>query len=250
MSFCHLILTRFNVQYEPNDVIGIQPEWLEERLRLFEQYCIPSVQHQTCPYFIWVLLCDIRTPETYRKRIEHYQVQSPQIQIYWCSYQSDGYHSTYREIAKKHMRKGDLLITSRLDNDDTLAPDYIARVQEIAENGIEGIVSFPIGKQVFTRDNKSYKIRYLQNHSTSRIERTGFNTIMAYDHTQVDAHSVYTVETAEPMWEEIVHGSNMLNDYVPKYRYYPTNISDVCDLLWRWIRFQTHRVHTKLQKYL
>lgn len=249
MLISHLLFTRFNIQYEPEETIGIQPRWLDERLRLFEEYCLPSIQKQTCSDFVWILIGDVRTPDVYKKRIEDYRSLLPQIRTYWSGYQSDGYHSLYKQIGRDFARGCDVLISTRLDNDDILSPDYIASVQRIAMDGVEGIVSFPIGRQTFVKDGRSYKIRYMQNHSTSRIEQLNFATIMVYDHTQVDVSQLHVFETEEPMWEEIVHGGNVCNDYVPKYHYYISSVSDVMDLFARWVRFQTKRV-TRLLKTL
>ncbi len=242
MSVSHLLFTRFNIQYEPGDTIGIQPDWLEDRLRLFERYCLPSIASQSCQDFVWIILCDSRTPESYQARIEAYSSRMPQIRVYRTPYQSDGYHSLYRQIGREYAEGNDVLISTRLDSDDALLSGYVAAVRQFALEGTEGIVSFPVGRQTFVRDGRSYKIRYGQNHSTSRVETSGFETIMIYDHTQVDVKEMYVCETAEPMWEEIVHGGNMLNDYVPKYHYYITGLSDVWDLSKRWMRFQGKRL--------
>lgn len=240
-SISHLLFTRFNIQYEPEDSIGIRPEWLEERLRLFEEYTLPSIRSQSCPDFTWIILGDSRTPEEYRRRIESYSSLMPQIRVYWTSYQNDGYHSLYRRIGRD-FGEGKIFISTRLDSDDALPSGYVAAVQQIAKEGVEGIVSFPVGRQTFVREGKSYKIRYVLNHSTSRIETSGFETIMVYDHTQVDVKTMHVYETEEPMWEEIVHGGNMLNDYVPKYHYYINSLSDGWDLLKRRVRFQFKRL--------
>ena len=247
MQLSHLIFTRFNIQYEIGDTIGIQPEWLDERLRLFEQYCMPSMQAQTCQDFTWILIGDIRTPDSYKARIEAYAAQLPQIRVYWTPYRDDGYHAFYKQIGREWAKGKDLLISTRLDNDDAFAKNYVASVQQSAKEGVEGIISFPVGRQTFIKDHKSYRIRYALNHSTSRIERSDFETVMVFDHTQVAAGTLHIVETGQPMWEEIVHGGNMLNDYVPKYHYYIRNGADAIDLSKRWIRFQAGRLMRRMK---
>ena len=247
MQISHLIFTRFNIQYEIGDTIGLQPEWLDERLRLFEQYCLPSIQAQTCQDFIWILLGDIRTPKGYKERIEKYALQMPKIQTYWVGYQNDGYHAVYRQIGQEYAKGKDILISTRLDNDDAFPNNYIECVQKLANDGSEGIISFPIGRQTFIKDKKSYKIRFVQNHSTSRIERSDFETIMVFDHTKVAVDALRIIETKEPMWEEIVHESNMLNDYMPKYHYYIHNGADAIDLTKRWVCFQARRLMRNMQ---
>lgn len=242
MRISHLIITRFNIQYEAGDTIGIQSDWLDERLRLFAQYCVPSMQKQTCQDFVWILTGDIRTPDHYKTRIESFRLQVPQIKVYWLPFARDAYHGFYRQIGQEFANGKDVLISTRLDSDDAFPENYVEAVQKMAQEGIEGIVSFPVGRQTFIQDHRSYLVRYVQNHSTSRIEQSGFETIMVFDHTQVSPDSFRIVETAEPMWEEIVHGGNMLNDYVPKYHYYIRNIPDAWDISKRWIRFQWNRL--------
>ena len=56
MNYKHIILTRFNLQYDLLSDIHIQDNWLEERFRLFEQYCFPSIIAQTNQQFDWVIL--------------------------------------------------------------------------------------------------------------------------------------------------------------------------------------------------
>ena len=245
----HLFFTRFNIQYEVGDTIGICPSWLDERLRLFETYCLPSIQNQTCTNFIWIIIGDSRTSIEYKKRIESYKSILPQICVVWTPYQNDGYHSLYRKLGQEFASGYDTLITTRLDSDDALPINYAETIQRIAQDGFEGIISFPVGKQTFIKDNKSYKIRYVQNHSTSYIEKCSFETVMIFDHTQVKMDQIQIIETEEPMWEEIVHGGNMLNDYVPKYHYYIHGFSDWTDLSKRWIRFHWKRLMRLLDSF-
>src|ERR1700735_3717087 len=67
----HVILTRFNVRYEEDSAvpsIGVDPGWLQERFRLFEKYCLPSVLGQTDQNFRWLLFFDRATPEPFATR--------------------------------------------------------------------------------------------------------------------------------------------------------------------------------------
>lgn len=242
MQICHLIITRFNIRYEKGSTLAIQPNWLDERLRLFEQFCLPSIQRQTCPDFTWLLLGDTDTPDNYKIRIENYALQLPQLKVYWLPFADDAYHAFYRQIGHTFAQGKDILISTRLDSDDALSANYVETIQQAAQEGKEGIVSFPEGRQTFVQDNKSYRVRYVPNHFTSRIERSVFETIMVFDHTQIAPNDMHVIRTDKPMWEEIVHGGNVLNDYVPKYQYYITGFADAWDLSRRWIRFQTKRL--------
>lgn len=250
MSISHLILTRFNLQYEQNKTNAIQPEWLDERLHLFEQYCIPSIQKQTCKNFTWIVLGDVRTPNVYKTKIEKYASIVAQMRIYWVAYQDDGYHALYKRIGEDLAADKEALISTRLDNDDAIAPNYIECVQELVQNDIDEIISFPLGRQIFIKDNKSYLIRYPQNHFTSRVEHGTFNTILAFDHTKIKTTQLHLIDTPTPMWEEFVHGGNVSNDYMPQYHYYINNWADRWDLTIRWVRFQKNRLLRLIRKLL
>ena len=223
MRTFHLLITRFNIQYEEGNNTNILPIWLDDRILLFEKYCLPSILKQTSHNFTWLLLGDIRTPEKYKKHIENYHSIISQVRTIWTPFQEDGYHALYKKLANEFAKESDILISTRLDNDDALAADYMARIQEIAQRGVMGIVSFPLGKQTFEKDNKSYNIIYKQNHFLTRIETGTRETILAFDHTKVPLNSLYLEETSEPMWEEIVHGNNVANSYMPAYYYYTNN---------------------------
>lgn len=245
--YIHLVLTRFNLQYEEQDTMGIQPEWLEKRCTLFEQYCLLSLQAQTCQDFIWILVMDERTPEPYRSRIKSYAQQMSQIRVISVSYRPDteGY---FHDLGQQYGGNNIVLITSRIDNDDRFAPDYIARVQALAKEGRRGIISFPEGRQTFVKSGKSYRVRFVDNHFLSRIETDGFYTALGFQHREATRLGVLAVPTAEPMWEEMVHSSNMLNDYNPEYDYHITGLGEMADLTCRWIRFQYMRAGRLLKR--
>jgi hypothetical protein len=60
----HFVLTRFNVRmpiYQHPD-----ESWLPERVRLFEQYCLPSFEAQTNTNFTWLIFADAQSPSWLR----------------------------------------------------------------------------------------------------------------------------------------------------------------------------------------
>ena len=58
--FVHFLITRFNIVQDwyktaNRNAANIQSEeWLEERLRLYEQYCFPSVANQDTNNFVYI----------------------------------------------------------------------------------------------------------------------------------------------------------------------------------------------------
>ena len=78
----HFILTRFNLLLWNKDKKGNKvrsKSWLEHRFALFEQYCLPSIENQTCQNFEWIVLFDSTTPEPFKKKIEDYKKECPQL---------------------------------------------------------------------------------------------------------------------------------------------------------------------------
>ncbi len=241
MKLQHLILTRFNLQYEPDCHIGIQPEWLEDRCRLFETYCLPSLQRQTCQNYTWIIYVDSATPEPYLSRIKGYSSLLPQLKVILSPYRED-INTLYHETGIHYAQGYDYLLTSRIDNDDRFSEDYVERVQQIAQEGFEGVISFPNGRQNFVNDNKSYKITYIPNHYLSRVERSGFYTVLGFDHRDAKKYALKVVKTDHPMWEEIVHGNNIANQYTPAFRHKIESFSDFTDLSHRYLSLWMRRV--------
>ena len=246
-SYTHLLLTRFNLQYEEKDTIGIQQDWLEKRCALFETYCLPSIQKQTCQNFIWILVVDERTPEPYMSRILAYKNRMSQLSVISVPYYPDT-EVLFHEIGTKYGKNGTILITSRVDNDDCLAENYIMEVQKLAREGKRGVLSFPEGKQTFIQDNISYRIRFVDNHFLSRIETQDFYTVLGFNHRDAGLYGVQSISTDQPMWEEIVHSSNLINDYMPIYHYYIRSWQDLMDISKRWCRFQFNRLRRLLKR--
>lgn len=125
MIFKHYILTRFNLGIYDNsgpyaEKIKDADRWMEHRVKLFERYCLPSVQVQTCQGFTWLMAFDPRTDSRY---IEQYDYL-PFVQI--CFEQPHKYLSRISPTA-------DWLITSRFDNDDMYRPDFVEQVQQAFE---------------------------------------------------------------------------------------------------------------------
>ena len=153
----------------------------------------------------------------------------------------------FHQIGQHYGGENVLLITSRVDNDDCLGPNYIASVQELAKQGFKGIISFPEGKQTFIKDNVSYRVKFIDNHFLSRIESSGFYTVMDFNHRHATQKGVISIPTEQPMWEEIVHTNNMLNDFLPEYHYYITDFSVLIGVSRKWCKFQYKRAIRRLQ---
>lgn len=242
MNFNHILITRFNLQLENNSDQGIDKEWLEHRCQLFETYCLPSVQAQTCQDFTWLLLLDKRTPLNYQHRITHYSELYSNIRCVWLGFYED-VNKCYLQLGSQYKQNGMALLSSRLDNDDSLFPSYIERVQQFASSKSEdGFISLPYGEQVFLQTNYQYSVYCTTNHFLSLLEKDSYKTVLGTDHTKIAKQQLQIVSNQECAWKEYVHGRNICNDYCPDYKYKVTSIRDLWRLWTMWIRFQIKRI--------
>jgi hypothetical protein len=129
--FEHFLITRFNLRNprwttSRSEHPALSEAWLKDRFDLFEQYCLPSVNAQTEPGFIWLVYFDTETPEQWLPRIEGYRRDCPQFQPIFV----DGMPAFLDDVqARIAATDAPYLITSRLDNDDCISSDFIASVQ-------------------------------------------------------------------------------------------------------------------------
>lgn len=223
----HFILTRFNIRLWTRDKQNHKTyteSWLNERFGLFEKFCLPSVRNQSCGNFLWIVLFDEKTPESYLRRIERYKEECRQFIPCMVSAEEARFFVRIfqREIRKRMPDSAERLITTYLDNDDALRYDYIAKVQQIAKTVSDHtFISFKYGLQYFTRYNIATRVSYRNNHFLSFVEPYGslinIKTVMGYgSHALVEHyHNTHFLLIDAPdneEWVEVVHERNMDND--------------------------------------
>lgn len=115
----------------------------------------------------------------------------------------------------------DYIVTTRLDNDDALHKDYIARVQAlIEEERVERMYNFLYGYQLNLNSGIVQKYCYPNSHFTTLVENKGtlFRSAFYGDHRFVKIlHDVKDINT-EPMWCELLHGKNVANVMSVSYK--------------------------------
>ena len=138
----HVFLTRFNVPSPGRELhLRSQPGWLADRFRLFRDYCLPSVAQQTETDFDWVIFFDRETPAEFKQAIVDLQKVFP-------------FHAEFTDLfmmpeiipaVLPRYADCDWLLTTRLDSDDILAVDHVARLREAARAGTAQVFNFPNG---------------------------------------------------------------------------------------------------------
>jgi len=220
-SIRHFIITRFNLSRsgwkadKNNEQIVLNEDWLEARFSLFETFCYPSVKAQVNLNFEWLVYFDRQTPDLFKDRVRKYESEFRQFKPRFI----DGMDNLLREVkADISYIKTDLVITSRLDNDDCLSSDYVATIQEtVSRSGMRaGVIDFPKGyclkiEPVF---KLFYSIQY-SNAFLSFVEpfnsKEALKTVFHRNHTEL-AFKVKTIQVCnKALWMQTIHGRNVLN---------------------------------------
>jgi hypothetical protein len=223
----HVVLTRFNLPIKDfaTDRSGqttLTKEWLEHRIRLFRDVCVPSMAAQTCRHFRWFLLIDAAGAEPLRQRLEA---------------MLDGIDAVILEAVKPWTwRKGfrqalmplpQRLLVTRLDNDDALHPDYVRRAQEVLlpyAKEPPNFLTLPLVLN-FHRgmcwDGEQFlHMAYPQNaFATWLVDRSetdpaGFAPLpLDVSHVKVaERFSLIDLYQPEPMWVQFIHQRNVSNN--------------------------------------
>lgn len=215
-------LTRFNILLWKSDKEGIlvrTSNWLDHRFLLFEKFCLPSIKNQTCQKFEWIVLFDSTTPERYLAKVKEYQKECPQFVPLFVEPQKGRYFAEiFREEIVKRLN-GKRVVSTYLDNDDALNMRFVEDLRQRASSVTDGtFFYYDEGYQYYTEDRFLLQINYPRNHFVSVVEKgepQSVKGIFGYGrHYYIDAIKGASIEhiKTEPMWCEVVHQKNMLND--------------------------------------
>ena len=218
----HFLLTRFNLLLWRRDKEGAPvrtKNWLDHRFQLFEKYCFPSIKSQTCQEFEWIVLFDSTTPERYRAKIEEYQNDCSQfVPVYVEPERGRYFAEIFREEIVKRL-KAERVVTTYLDNDDALNVRFVEDLRQRALEANDGtFFYYDKGFQYYTDDKFLLQIHYPRNHFVNVVEEgnpAALKGIFGYGrHYYIDAIKGAKIEhiKTEPMWCEVVHEKNMIND--------------------------------------
>ena len=243
----HYILTRFNVAVSYGETgrkngVNLQSScldnsWLSKRFDIFDKYMFPKMKNQINQDYTWLVLFHADTPEEYKKKIRKYSEVMGNFQpLYLTASESMDNFDQYIQKLIGAARE-EWILTSRIDNDDMVSEDYVEKLHRAVEllNKKECFLSFLWGLNWDKRRNMTAYMQYPYNHFISMLAAKEKHTrfVMQYTHTLVGEAGipVYTIgkvephraqwknvvslldeTTREPMWCEIVHETNYMNE--------------------------------------
>ena len=232
------LITRFNLALYPTDKnqnLTSTEEWLNDRFRLFEAYCFPSVVGQSDSDFIWLSLFDENTPPRFLGKIKEYENRMPNfVAVFLSKDETPNYADCVKLIIADLKDESNFLITTRVDNDDALHRDFIRSTKTLLKKQtLENcIYSFVNGIQYIETDNIAGKLRYIRNHFPIMITNNfhvgqPINHIAEINHSYIDNSGYdFCAIKGKAMWVEVVHHRNVANGvrlFLPVWNKYYMN---------------------------
>ncbi|GGF17097.1 glycosyltransferase [Flavobacterium limi] len=214
--FEHYLITRFNLKNPNWDVTKnneelLTDEWMEDRMWLFENFCLPSVKAQSNKNFTWLLYLDTTTAEKYKTKITDLTSATENIKLFFIN----GMNEFYPEIQKATTSEKPYLITTRIDNDDVISKYFIDEVQK--KFASQDFLAIDVIKGYSLQIKPIYilgKKEHVFNPFISLIEKNeNPKTVWFNDHTQWKKESRIIQVTDKRLWMSIIHEKNKVNEF-------------------------------------
>jgi Putative rhamnosyl transferase len=209
MKYRHLVITRLTIKLFYD---RFSPEWLEERLRLFRTYCVPSMAEQTSDAHEWIVLCDETTDPGFIREVEESRAQVPQLRVVYTSKERDVHIPD--ALSALIGTNTEVLITTRLDGDDSLHAGALAAVQDYAGAFAESsnrswVLDFPLGYRYDERNRRLYEVFWMYSPFATLFEklRPGKKHMNVYrNHHRLHLFSPAHFDLSIPAWLQVIHG--------------------------------------------
>ena len=217
--FNHLLVTRFNLRNPEWDVTKnneklLTNDWMEERMWFFENFCFPTILAQTNQNFEWLLYFDISTPEKFKTRISDLIQNQLNFKVFYI----DGMPQFYDEL-KKYIsaipNKKPYLITSRIDNDDSVHKDFINEIQLEFKQQDYLVLDIIKGYSLQIRPTVMLgKKEHIFNPFMSLIEKNDDpKTIWYYHHNMWKKETRIKQVNHKRLWIAVIHEKNKVNNF-------------------------------------
>jgi len=224
MKTAQFLLTQFNIQVEfaGRRDRGIDDQWLTHRFDLFENFCLPSVTAQSQNDFIWLIEVDERTPERWLSRLNEGLASWRGKAVIVPATEDHAAQLTDAVARIAADLQADRVITTRMDNDDAIAGNYLSDVADTCRGlRSEGtfVIDYPCGCQFDRSGIFAVTLRmnpFLSVLSSRSDLRTAFYT---RHRKMAQAGTVIEVMGNQPdpaMWMQVFHSRNLKNRHPKK----------------------------------
>ncbi|MEM5564560.1 glycosyltransferase [Psychroserpens sp. AS72] len=218
-KFEHFIITRFNLKLKEwvitkqgEDVTSIA--WLKHRFNLFETYCYPSIIQQSNLNFKWLVCFDIETPEIYKQKIQNLRESFANFVPIYIDSSTNANEIILKTIQSYCTNHTTHIITSRLDNDDSLHQEFVETVQQNFTPKASFIIDIINGYQLNLKSHNTPAIRKIEaafNPFVSLIEeKNNCVTVLSRIHLDWNTNPHKTI-IDHPLWLQVIHEKNISN---------------------------------------
>ena len=194
----HFFLIRFNMNTTDEG-------WLKQRISLFERFTLSSLHDQTNKNYRVILFCDERTTESWKRVIESYRFDIEWTHRKWFDSESVVVNEA---VSKRITNSEDIIITTRLDNDDAICRSFVDRTQKAAK--VNHVISFPLG--YLYKNGKIYLHDFTGNHFLSYVSSSNdIKTIFCGNHMRLPSRYPCISIRDAVGWMEVIHDKNLKN---------------------------------------
>lgn len=217
--FKHYLITRFNLRADYWDVTKnneqlLTDEWMDNRMWLFINFCFPSVIGQKNKNFEWLLYFDSNTKEVYKNSIVNLVSNHKNIKVFFVDAMTSFMPELLKYIDEETTGKP-YLITTRIDNDDSIHVDFINEVQKQFNQQDYRAIDFIKGYSL--QIEPSYilgKKDQMFNPFISLIEKNeNPKTAFYQDHRFWKRDKKVTQLSEKRVWLSIIHQRNKINRF-------------------------------------
>ena len=217
MIFNHYLITRFNLKnpswkFTKNNELLLNDQWMDERIDLFANFCLPSVAAQTNKNFKWLLYFDNDTAPKHKEQIATLIKPYLFIEVFYIEGMPALVDSIRKYIANNS--KSEYLITSRIDNDDSISKNFIDVVQSKFDKQNHLAIDVILGYTLSVTPYMIGKKEHLFNPFMSLIETAeNAKTVWFYDHNMWKKEKNIIHFSDERLWLSIIHEKNKVNEF-------------------------------------
>lgn len=213
----HYVLTRYNFGWKPNTNICIKRVtskgtvnsdiWLEDRKALFKRYYLPSMLAQTNKNFKIILSISSDTPPGYFDFLYEYQ----NIELSFEPFNEEFKLKLFNSC------DDDQLITTRIDNDDAVSPDFIEKIQEIVRDNKQNLPvlvdtwghKYSVKDRVFKEE--SYSLRHASAFCSVASQKKNKKWVYETSHTHMPEKFDRHIKIKERLYVQVIHNYNLGN---------------------------------------
>lgn len=218
----HALLTRFNVRRGVEaDPRVLSVEWLDARMKLFEEITVASVVAQTRRPDAWLVFFDEGTPQATRERFHRLTAVLPQLRAEYCN-------SFSAQVCIERIHHGlpagiDWLVTTRLDNDDALHPRMIEQMRSLVRPGVREFIN-PSKGLIIAKGMLYRKHDYSSPFISLSEPLANCRSVFMDQHQRLGWHGRIQQFSMTDSWIQVVHGANLANQ-VRGVRVLPSRVS-------------------------